>query len=161
MVRRLVFAKWVTVAGLLFLSGCDELAKGLESEGDKKTKAALAGIWFTVTEEPDEIPGKTVTVHSWLALERDGKFTEKLRGLYPDGRILEAGSDGEWLVTEDLFKLRYTAVNGNNLRRHDLSTMYALKIVSRPSSEFSYMNPLEPKSRPLTLKRVSQIGKEP
>src|SRR5262249_36032471 len=149
------------IPGLLLLIGCDQLAKGLETEGDKKTKAALVGIWFAVTEERDEAPNQTVTVQSWIALDQDGKFSEKLRGLYPDGRILEAGSDGEWLVTEDLFKLRYTAVDGKNLRRHDLSTMYAFRIVSRTHEEFSYLNPLEPKSKPLILRRVSQVGKEP
>ena len=142
---------------VLLLAACD----GLEAEADKKIRNSLTGIWFAVTEEPDEGSDKTVTVQSWLVLNSDGKFSEKLKGLYPDGRILDAGSDGEWLVTDDLFKLRYVTVNGKNLRRHELSTMYAFKIVEVTKDAFTYKDPLEAKSQSLTVKRVTEIGKEP
>jgi hypothetical protein len=142
---------------VLSLIACE----GLEAEADKKTRSSLTGIWFAVTEEPDEGSDKTITVQSWLVLNPDGKFSEKLKGLYPDGRILDAGSDGEWLVTDDLFKLRYVAVNGKNLRRHDLSTMYAFKIADMTKNAFTYKNPLEPKRQSLTMRRVPEIGKEP
>ncbi len=144
------------VAALL-LTACE----GAQPEGDKKAQQTLTGIWFLATEEPDEAPDKTVTVQSWLTLGGDGKFTERFKGLYPDGRILEAGSRGEWLVTEDLFKLRYTEIEGKNLRRHDLDTMVAVRIVSMDSGNFTYSFPLEPKRSPVVLRRVAGVGKEP
>lgn len=100
-------------------------------------------------------------MQSWLTLHPDGRFYEKLLGLYPDGRIVEAGSKGEWLVTESLFKLRYTAINGENLRRHDVNTMRAFTLVSMQKDEFSYASPFSSKGQPVKLRRVPEAGKEP
>jgi hypothetical protein len=145
---------------LLFTVGCDQLFKATESESDRKAKTALAGVWFLTTEEPGK-DDKAVTVHSWMRLRDNGVFTERVRELHPDGLIAEGGSDGEWLVTDGLFKLRFVAIDGQNLRRHDLHTMYAFKIVSVAEREFTFMDPLQPAKKPLTMKRVVDVGKEP
>jgi hypothetical protein len=96
-----------------------------------------------------------------MRLSPDGKFTERLRGLYPDGRIAEAGSVGSWYVTDGMFKLRFEAINGRNLRRNDLDTMYAFRVVSVSDTDFAYFDPLESKKKTLVEKRVPQMGKEP
>lgn len=141
----------------LVLAACD----GLGPESDRQAKETLKGVWFTVKEEPVEGFDKTLTIHTWRALSGDGTFTEKIRGFHPDGRIVEVGAKGEWSVTGDRFKLRYVAVNGENRKRSDLSTMYAFKIVAVTKDEFSYRDPFDAKSPALTARRVAEIGKEP
>jgi hypothetical protein len=53
------------------------------------------------------------------------------------------------------------AVDGKNVRRLDLSTMYAFKIVAVTQAEFTYKDPFDPQSPELTAMRVSEIGKSP
>ena len=155
--------RFTTVAVILVVLGlaaCDDLFKATETEGDRKTRTELAGVWFLTTEERAK-DDNAVTVHSWMRLLDNGTFTERVRELHPDGLIAEGGSDGEWLVTDGLFKLRFVAIDGQNLRRHDLNTMYAFKIVSLAPREFTFMDPLQPAMQPLTMRRVADVGKEP
>ena len=150
-----------TVSTAILFGGCEKISQQFESETDAKAKAALIGIWFRASEEIDEMPGKTFTIHSWIRLSPDGKFMEHLRGLYPDGRIADAGTAGSWYVTDGMFKQRFESINGKNLRRNDLETMYVFQIVSVSDTAFTYFDPLDFNKKSFAGKRVSEMGKEP
>ena len=144
-------------ASILCLAACE----ALESDADRKSKDALAGVWFIAVEEPDETAGKSVTLRSWLSLTRDGKFTEIMTSTYADGRVAESRGSGEWTVTDDLFKLRYLSLDGRDFRWRDSRRVSAFKVALHTSSDL-LLKWANDEGRPaLAHKRVAEMGREP